>query len=159
LWDTVSEPLRAHLKLPRDLVATYRDAALKRVGLASVPGDRAVAVLSAFDKRRLQVARAIVSAPLLAVIDEPLRGLDAFAQSVMRDLLKNFRSQEGPAFLVVTSDFAVAQALCEDALVVARGKVIERGAISDLVKAPKEPQTKALIDASLGRLPSDAPQV
>jgi peptide/nickel transport system ATP-binding protein len=157
LWDTVAEPLRAHLKLPRGLVATYRDAALKRVGLASVPGERAVAELSAFDKRRLQVARAIVSAPLLAVIDEPLRGLDAFAQSVMRDLLKNFRAQEGPAFLVVTSDFAVAQALCEEAMILKDGEVIERGAISDLVKAPKEPQTKALIDASLGRLPPAVP--
>ncbi len=149
LWDTVSEPLRAHLKLPRDLIATYRDSALKRVGLAAVPGERPVAELSAFDKRRLQVARAIVSAPLLAVIDEPLRGLDAFAQSVMRDLLRNFRAQEGPAFLVVTSDFSVAQALCEEAMILKDGVVIERGLIADLVRAPKEMQTKALIEASL----------
>lgn len=149
LWDTVSEPLRAHLRLPRDLVANYRDAALKRVGLASVPGDRAVAELSTFDKRRLQVARAIVSAPLLAVIDEPLRGLDAFAQSVMRDLLRNFRAHEGPAFLVITSDFAVARALCEDAMVLKDGRVIERGAIAELIRAPKEPQTKALVEASI----------
>jgi ABC-type glutathione transport system ATPase component len=151
LWDTVAEPLRAHLSLPRDLVANYRDAALKRVGLAALPGERAVAELSPFDKRRLQVARAIVAAPLLAVIDEPLRGLDAFAQSVMRDLLRNFRAQEGPAFLVVTSDFAVAQALSEDAMVLKDGRVIERGAIADLIRAPKEPETKALIDASIVR--------
>ena len=97
IWDTVAEPLRTHLDLPRHVVANYRDVALKRVGLASLPGNRAVATLSAFDKRRLQVARAIVSAPVLAVIDEPLRGLDAFAQAVMRDLLKNFRTQEGPS--------------------------------------------------------------
>jgi len=152
LWDTVSEPLRAHLKLPRELVANYRDSALKRVGLASLPGDSAVRDLSAFDKRRLQVARAIVSAPLLAVIDEPLRGLDAFAQSVMRDLLRNFRAQEGPAFLVITSDFAVALALCEEALVLKDGRVIERGLLADLGRAPKEPQTRALIDASIGGL-------
>ncbi|MGH6871535.1 MAG: ATP-binding cassette domain-containing protein [Rhizomicrobium sp.] len=153
LWDTVAEPLRSHLALPRDLVANYRDAALKRVGLATLPGTRAVAELSAFDKRRLQVARAIVTAPLLAVIDEPLRGLDAFAQSVMRDLLRNFRAQEGPAFLVVTSDFAVARALCEDAMVLKSGHVIERGAIAGLARAPKEAQTRALIEASLGTAP------
>jgi peptide/nickel transport system ATP-binding protein len=152
LWDTVSEPLRAHLKLPRELVANYRDSALKRVGLASLPGDLAVSALSAFDKRRLQVARAIVSAPLLAVVDEPLRGLDAFAQSVMRDLLRNFRAQEGPAFVVITSDFAVAQALCDEAMVLKDGQVIERGPIAELLRAPKESQTKALIEASL--LPS-----
>ncbi|HEY2071140.1 MAG TPA: ATP-binding cassette domain-containing protein [Rhizomicrobium sp.] len=151
LWDTVSEPLRAHLSLPRDLIATYRDAALKRVGLAALPGDRPVAELSAFDKRRLQVARAIVAKPLLAVIDEPLRGLDAFAQSVMRDLLKNFRAQEGPAFLVVTSDVAVAQALCEDALVLDKGRVIERGTLTDLMRSQKEPQTRALFEASAAK--------
>jgi peptide/nickel transport system ATP-binding protein len=153
LWDTVSEPLRAHLKLPRELMANYRDSALKRVGLASLPGDCAVSDLSAFDKRRLQVARAIVSAPLLAMIDEPLRGLDAFAQSVMRDLLRNFRAQEGPAFLVITSDFAVAQALCEEAMVLKDGRVVERGLLADLIRAPKEPQTRALIDASLQSSP------
>jgi len=150
LWDTVAEPLRAHLRLPRDLVANYRDAALKRVGLATLPGETAVAEISAFDKRRLQVARAIVTAPLLAVIDEPLRGLDAFAQSVMLDLLRNFRAQEGPAFLVVTSDFAVARALCEEAMVLADGEVIERGPLADLARAPKEPRTRALIEAAVG---------
>ena len=38
LWDTVAEPLRAHLHLRGDLVAQYRESALRRVGLASLPG-------------------------------------------------------------------------------------------------------------------------
>jgi peptide/nickel transport system ATP-binding protein len=147
LWDTVSEPLRAHLRLPRNVIADYRDAALKRVGLASLPGRRPIAMLSPFDRRRLQVARAVVGAPLLAVIDEPLRGLDAFAQSVMRDLLREFREQEGPAFLVITSDFTVAQALAEDAMVFHDKRIVERGAIADLLKAPKDVRTKRLIEA------------
>src|SRR6185437_7264783 len=41
LWDTVDEPLRAHLRLPRDMVAGHRETALKRVGLASHDGRRA----------------------------------------------------------------------------------------------------------------------
>src|SRR5208337_262259 len=102
LWETVAEPLQAHLRLPRNLIANYRDAALRRVGLASFPGHLTTSELSAFDRRRLQVARAIVTAPVLAIIDEPFRGLDAFAQSVMRDLLQSYRSEEGPAFIVIT---------------------------------------------------------
>jgi peptide/nickel transport system ATP-binding protein len=154
LWDTVSEPLRAHLSLPRAVVAEYREAALRRVGLAGIPGSTQVTALSPFDKRRLQVARAIVGAPLLAVIDEPLRGLDAFAQSVMRDLLREFREAEGPAFLVITSDFAVAQALAEDAFVFAGGRIVERGALSAILKAPKDPQTRRLIEAVRGAPPA-----
>jgi ABC-type glutathione transport system ATPase component len=146
--DTVSEPLRATLHLPRRMVESYRDAALKRVGLSSLGGGIAVGRLSAFDKRRLQVARAIVSAPVFALVDEPLRGLDAFAQSVMRDLLRSFRAEEGPAFLVITSDVTVAQALAEDAMIFKDGRVIERGSITDIVRAPKEAYTRSLIEAA-----------
>jgi peptide/nickel transport system ATP-binding protein len=147
LWDVVDEPLRAHLNLAGDLVAGYRETALKRVGLASHEGKRTVATLSAFDKRRLQVARAIVSAPLLAVVDEPLRGLDAFAQTIMREVLTDFRTQQGPAFLVITSDFTVAQALADEAMVFKDKKIVERGPIVDILRAPKDPYTKELIEA------------
>ncbi|MGA7712139.1 MAG: ATP-binding cassette domain-containing protein [Rhizomicrobium sp.] len=147
LWDTVDEPLRAHLKLSGDLVAGYREAALTRVGLASHDGKRSVATLSAFDKRRLQVARAIVGAPLLAVVDEPLRGLDAFAQTIMREVLTDFRTHHGPAFLVITSDFTVAQALAEEVMVFHDKKIVERGPIVDVLRAPKEAVTRDLIAA------------
>jgi peptide/nickel transport system ATP-binding protein len=157
LWDTVDEPLRAHLGLSSDLVAGYREAALKRVGLASHDGRRSVASLGAFDRRRLQVARAIVGAPLLAVVDEPLRGLDAFAQTILREVLSDFRAHQGPAFLVITADFTVAQALADDAFVFHEGKVVERGAIVDILKAPKHPHTKELIEAvTLPNLSLDA---
>ena len=146
--DTVSEPLRASLDLPRRLVAGYRDAALKRVGLSSLDNDLTVAALSAFDRRRLQVARAIVSAPVFALIDEPLRGLDAFAQSVMRDLLRSFRAEEEAAFLVITSDMTVAQALAENAMIFKDGHVIERGPLADILRAPREAYTRSLIEAA-----------
>jgi peptide/nickel transport system ATP-binding protein len=148
LWDTVDEPLRAHLRLPRDMIAGHRETALKRVGLASHDGRRAVATLSPFDKRRLQVARAIVSAPFLAVIDEPLRGLDAFAQSIMIELLKDLRRQEGPAFLIITADMRVAQALGDDAMIFKNGKLVERGPLADIVRAPKDEETRKLLEAA-----------
>jgi peptide/nickel transport system ATP-binding protein len=163
LWDTVDEPLRAHLKLPREMIVGHRDAALKRVGLASYPGDCMVAELAPFDKRRLQIARAIVSAPLLAVIDEPLRGLDAFSQGIIRDLLTDFRGQEGPAFLVITSDFTVAQALADDALILRDKRVIARGPIYQLLQDPEDEHVRALIEAAVpvlrATLPSEGPRV
>ena len=150
LWDTVDEPLRAHLGLSRELVSGHRETALKRVGLASHNGRMPVALLSPFDKRRLQVARAIVSAPFLAVIDEPLRGLDAFSQSIMKELLDDLRKQEGPAFLIVTADVGVAQALAEDAFFFKAGKVVERGPLREILKNPKDEETRRLIEAALG---------
>jgi peptide/nickel transport system ATP-binding protein len=153
LWDTVAEPLRAHLHLRGDLVAGYREAALRRVGLASLPGHLPISALSAFDRRRLQVARAIVTAPVLAVVDEPFRGLDAFAQSVIRDLLQSFRAEEGPAFLVITADFAVARALADDVMVLRDKKIVERGALADVLRAAKDPYARALVAASRLEVP------
>jgi len=148
LWETVAEPLRTHLRLPRGVLVQYRDAALRRVGLASRSGELGVTALSVFDRRRLQVARAIVTAPALAIVDEPLQGLDAFAQSVIRDLLQSFRDEEGPAFLVITSDFAVAKSLAEDAMVFKDGQIVERGSVAELLRSPKHPYTRSLAEAS-----------
>jgi len=146
--DTVEEPLRAPLNLSRELLAAYRDTALKRVGLSSLSVDRPVKGLSSFDNRRLQIARAIAGAPLLVIADEPWRGLEAPAQNAIQDLLRDFRSQEGPAFLTVTADFAVARALADEALVFEGGRMVERGSIAELLSAPKEAVTRRLIAAA-----------
>ena len=158
IWDTVDEPLRAHLKLPRHMIAEHREMALKRVGLSSLAGNLPVSALNSFDKRRLQVARAIVSAAHLCVVDEPLRGLDTFGQTIVVDLLKDFRQQEGPAFLVITANMATAQALADEAFVFHESRVVERGAIHELVRAPKEAPTRALIEALTGvKIPFEKP--
>lgn len=147
VWDTVAEPLRAHLNPSRDVLATQTEGALKRVGLAAMARSIIVRRLSAFDRRRLQIARAIITQPHIAIIEEPLRGLDAFAQGVVRDLLREFRRTEGPAFLVVTADFSVADALAEEAFVFRDGRVIERGPLAQILKNPKELATRNLIAA------------
>jgi peptide/nickel transport system ATP-binding protein len=160
LWDAVDEPLRAYLRLSRDLTAGYREAALKRVGLASFDGRRPIATLSAFDRRRLQIARAIVAAPLLVVVDEPLRGLDAIARATVRDLLAEFRIEQQSAFLVITGDFAVARALADEVMIFDHGRVIERGSLRDVLRAPKEAMTRTLIEAAeFGPLPRAAAAV
>jgi peptide/nickel transport system ATP-binding protein len=146
LHDAVAEPLRASLRMPSDLIARNRDAALKRVGLAALPGSRSVASLSRFDRRRLQIARAIVGAPLLAVIDEPLRGLDAFAQGVMRDILRSLRTQENPAFLVITSSFPLVQEFCEDAFVFKDGRIVERGTVAALMRGAKDDYARKILN-------------
>jgi peptide/nickel transport system ATP-binding protein len=130
------------------------------VGLASVDGRRVIATLSPFDRRRLQIARAIVAAPLLVVVDEPLRGLDAIARATIRDLLAEFRIEQQAAFLVVTGDFAVARALADDVMIFDRGRVVERGPMREVLRVPKEAVTRTLIEAAeFGPLPRAAEAV
>ena len=148
IWDTVEEPLYAHIDVARKLVAGHREAALKRVGLASHDGRTKVGLLSAFDKRRLQIARAIVVAPFLVIVDEPLRRLDAFAQAIVLELLSDLRRLDGPALLVVTADMRIAYALADDLMVFKDTKPVERGPILEVMRAPKHGETKRLLTAA-----------
>jgi len=152
VWDTVAELLRAQLGLPHNMLDVYCESALRRVGLTSVGTGQLVAHLSAFDKRRLQVARAMAGAPLLAILEEPWRGLEPGGQNTMINLLRDFRKTEGPAFVVVTADFSVAQALAEEAMVFDKGRMVERGPVAELMAAPKTAATRQLLDAARGGL-------
>jgi len=67
---------------------------------------------------------------------------------VIRDLLQSFRAEEGPAFLVITSDFAVARALADDAMIFRDGRIVERGTLAELRRAPKNPYTRSLVEAA-----------
>jgi peptide/nickel transport system ATP-binding protein len=76
-----------------------------------------------------------------------LRGLDAFAQTIMREVLTDFRTHQGAAFLVITSDFTVAQALADEAMVFKDMKLVERGPIVEILRSPRDPYTRGLIEA------------
>ena len=69
---------------------------------------------------------------------QPLRGLDAFAQSILTELLEDFRKQEGPAFLVITADVGVAQVRAEDARLFKDRKGVERGGRGEIVEQPQD---------------------
>ena len=64
-------------------------------------------------------------------------------------LLEDFRKQEGPAFLVITADVGVAQVLAEDAMFFKDRKVVERGHLRDILRNPKDEETRRMIEASL----------
>ena len=145
--DTVSEPLRSHLSLGTAQNEQTAMAALKRVGMGDVPRTTLPAALGTLDRRRLQIARAIAAMPSLAVLVEPTLGLDAAGAALVLDLLRDFRARSGVAFLVATANFAVAQALAAEAIVLKDRAVVERGAMGDVLKTPTDPYTRALIAA------------
>ncbi|MGQ0741874.1 MAG: ATP-binding cassette domain-containing protein [Alphaproteobacteria bacterium] len=147
-YETVVEPMRAHIAMGHKEMVETAGAMLRRVGLGDMPRNRRVAELSALDRRRIQVARGLAGGPQLVVLFEPLMGLDAPAQGLILDLLKDFRREEGAAFIVITANFAVAEALAEDALVIREREIIERGPIAEILRAPKEAHTAALIAAA-----------
>jgi len=89
--------------------------------------------LSGGMKRRLTIARALVSEPDILMLDEPTTGLDPQARHILWDRL--FRLKEKGVTLVITTHFMdEAEQLCERLIVMDRGKVMAEGSPLELIK-------------------------
>ena len=95
--------------------------------------DAKVESLSGGMKRRLTIARALVSEPEILMLDEPTTGLDPQARHILWDRL--FRLKERGVTLVITTHFMdEAEQLCERLIVIDRGKIMAEGSPAELIK-------------------------
>jgi oligopeptide transport system ATP-binding protein len=101
-------------------------------------------------RQRAMIAGALLAGPQLLVADEPTTALDATVQAQLIDLLGELRRELGMALLLVSHDLAVVGELCERALVMYAGRVMEAGPAADLLARPAHPYTQALLRARPG---------
>jgi lipooligosaccharide transport system ATP-binding protein len=96
---------------------------LERFGLAERADDQ-VESLSGGLKRRLQVARALISAPKVLVLDEPTTGLDPEMRRALWEILMQERAA-GAAILLCTHYMDEAERLCDRVGIIARGRILD----------------------------------
>ena len=87
--------------------------------------DRRVGTLSGGERRRVAVGRALLSQPDLLLLDEPLSGLDRRLKDRVLDHLRRVRDELRTPLLLVSHDAADVEALCDEAIVLERGRVVE----------------------------------
>jgi lipooligosaccharide transport system ATP-binding protein len=88
--------------------------------------------LSGGMKRRLVLARALISDPALVILDEPTTGLDPQARVMIWKRLLDLRRQ-GKTLLLTTHYMDEAQRLCDEIIVIDHGRILDRGAPQDLI--------------------------
>ncbi len=97
-------------------------------------------------KRRLTIARALVSEPDILMLDEPTTGLDPQARHILWDRL--FRLKEDGVTLIITTHFMdEAEQLCDRLIVMDRGKIMAEGSPADLIK---KYSTKEVLEVRFG---------
>jgi peptide/nickel transport system permease protein len=147
---TIAEVVRARTHLPRSAAAA---AALELMGSVRIVAPAEVSrlyphQLSGGLAQRVQIAMALASEPKLLVADEPTTALDVTIQAEILDLLRTLRAERTMALLLITHDWGVVADTCDRAVVMYAGQVVEQGTVSQLVRAPMHPYTRALLQAN-----------
>jgi lipooligosaccharide transport system ATP-binding protein len=105
---------------------------LKRFELTDKSTD-SVESLSGGMKRRLQVARALMSDPSVLILDEPTTGLDPEVRRILWDVLLEYR-QRGLAILLSTHYMEEAERLCDRIGIISHGRILEIDSPQTLIK-------------------------
>jgi peptide/nickel transport system ATP-binding protein len=146
--DEIAETLRLHTGLDRAQRAAKVLELLSSVG---IPDPEARARQRPFQlsgglRQRALIASAIACGPRLLVADEPTTALDAAVQAQVLDLLASLRTADN-AMIVVSHDFAVVSRLADTVAVMQHGLIVEHGPVESVLRSPKHPYTRRLLDA------------
>lgn len=147
-WEVVAEPLRIQARGTR---AWRKSAALNCMGQMGISPDLAERFpyqLSGGQLQRLVVARALVLAPELLVLDEPFSGLDVSIQAQIANLLMELQRERSLTYVVIAHDLVMAGVLADEIAVMQDGELVERGPVETVYAAPQHPYAQALVAAT-----------
>jgi peptide/nickel transport system ATP-binding protein len=143
---SIAEPLLVH-EPSADRGARVREL-LEAVQLDPSWAERLPHQLSGGQRQRVAVARALALRPALLIADEPTSALDVTVQAAVLDLLRSLQQDLGFGCLLVSHDLAVVRQLADEVVVLAAGRVVERGTTASVLDSPQEDYTRMLLAAA-----------
>ncbi|HST67222.1 MAG TPA: oligopeptide/dipeptide ABC transporter ATP-binding protein, partial [Mycobacteriales bacterium] len=146
----LAEVVRRHHGLSR---SAARRRAIELLETVRIPAPETVArrypqELSGGMAQRVSIALALAGEPALLIADEPTTALDVTVQAEILALLRDLRSRLDMAIVFVTHDWGVLADICDRAVVMYAGEVVEQASVTDLYRSPRHPYTQRLLAAN-----------
>lgn len=133
---TVEGNLRfAERRAPVEGRAARRAQVCELLGIGELLG-RAVGGLSGGERQRVALVRALVSAPRLLLLDEPLAALDAARKEAILPHLRRVRDELGVPILFVSHAREEVLALCDQLAVLEGGRLLQHGPVAEVFRRP-----------------------
>lgn len=144
----LKEPFLRH-KLGNDAQATEQAVSLLgRTGIrdAAARMKQYPHELSGGLRQRVMIAMSLMCKPSFVIADEPTTALDVTIQAQIIRLLKELQVENNIGLLLITHDLGLVANIADRVVVLYAGEVVEQGSVSDVIRHPKHPYTRALID-------------
>ncbi len=145
----IAEALRVHEGMTRRQAGARAIELLEHVGIpgAAQRADDYPHQFSGGMAQRAMIAMALACSPKLLIADEPTTALDVTIQAQVLDLLTALQEEHGMAILLITHDLGVIADMCEEALVMYAGMIVEQGPVGPLLSTPAHPYTNGLLSS------------
>ena len=144
----ISEAIIEHAEKPDKKAA--RERTLELLRLVGIPRperriDEYPFQLSGGLRQRVMIAMALACDPRILIADEPTTALDVTTQAQVLDLLRSLQRERGLSVILITHDMGVIAEMADDVAVMYLGRIVERGPVEQIFKAPRHPYTRALL--------------
>jgi len=98
-------------------------------------------------RQRVLIAMAMIGKPDLLIADEPTTALDVSVQAQVLRLIHELVAERNIGVLLITHNLGVVAQICTHVAVMYRGRILEAGAVHDVLKRPSHSYTRALLDS------------
>ena len=157
IGDIISEPLIIHFPSMNSSDRQRRVLeTLERVGLSEESAVRLPGQLSGGQQQRVGIARAIITNPKLIILDEPTSSLDLSVRAQILMLLAELQRELGLAYLFISHDISTVEYVSQRIAVMYLGEILETGPVSEVIRDPRHPYTRALLSSRLSTDPHES---
>jgi len=143
----IAEPLLIHGICKGSELKERVRAAMTEVGLDPALENQLTVGLSAGQRQRINIARALVLEPKLMILDETLSALDQVEQSKLFELFDKLQKTHGFTYIFISHDMALVRKVCHRVAVMYLGRIVELADNNTLFSNPSHPYSRALLSA------------